>query len=204
MDYLNGVIEHDSRLLASSRPSPEAAAKAATAGTKGKRLQGKGPKGLAAPKGLGSSTSSGTSGGTGGGTQAAAAVVPSLAAVRAAFASDQMQIAQAGATRQLCQGMMHMCVALSAAGVMAQPPLPFNGQRERFEQRFGSLHILTRPEPLGYEQYAASVDMKGASPSAVLGAASASLAKVRRSCGSAARGACNRARRVRGASSQLA
>lgn len=191
IDYLNAVIDNNSRLLVASRPSPaaaEAAAKAAAAAAPksgGKRAHGggaKGPKGLGlgGAKGLGGSSGGGSGGAGGsssGGAPPAAVLLP--AAVRAAFASDHMQAAAAAGMRHLCQGLMNMAVALQAAGVLAPPPLPFNSAAERFEQRFGCLHILTRPEPLGYGFFETATDLKSTTPAALLAAAGAALGKVR-------------------------
>lgn len=179
IDYLHGVIEQDSKQLAAARPTPaaiEAAAKAAAAASSAtssaKKAHGKSPKGPALPKRASSSS------------MAAAAAplspaVANMAAVRATFSGDHLQIAHSAALRHLCQGMMHMLVALSAAGVLSPPELPFNSMEERYDQRFGSLHILTRPEPLAYSVYKAAVDLKGAAPQGVLAAAATALAQVR-------------------------
>ncbi|GBF89805.1 hypothetical protein Rsub_02975, partial [Raphidocelis subcapitata] len=185
IDYLHGVIDHDSRLLVASRPTPaavEAAAKAAAAAparAKKGGPAGKAPKGLAAPKGLGGGSSGGGSGGGGGssGDGGAAGGGASVAAVRAGHAADHAQAAHSSALRHLCQGLMHMLVGLTEAGVQALPPLPFNSAAERYEQRFGSFHILTRPEPLAYSHFEAATAMVGAQPSAVLTAAGAALSQ---------------------------
>ncbi|KAI8470361.1 MAG: Mak10 subunit, NatC N-terminal acetyltransferase-domain-containing protein [Monoraphidium minutum] len=178
VEYLLRVVDADSNVLAGSRPSPatiEAAAKAAGGGAaaagRAKRPPGKGGKGLAAPKGLGG-------GGGGGAVAAAAPPAASAAAARAAFASDQLLMAQAAALRPLCQGLMQMCVGLEAAGVLAPPPLPFNGPRERFEQRYGSLHVLTKPDAPTYEAFEAAADLRGAPAEAALSAAGAALGKA--------------------------
>ena len=181
------MIDHDSRLLAASRPTSaavEAAARKAAAAAPARPRKGasagKGPKGLAAPKGLGGSGSGG--GSSGGGEAGAAGCVASAAAVRAGHAADHAQAAQSSAMRPLCQGLMHMLVGLSAAGVQAPPELPFNSAAERYEQRFGSFHILTRPEPLAYSQFEAATATAGAEPGSVLAAAIAALGKVRTKC----------------------
>lgn len=186
VDYLNGIIDHDSRQLLGSRPTVEAAqkaAKAAAAGAAkpgGKRSHGggaKGPKGLGlgGAKGLGSS-----GGGSGGnGSSDSQAVAASPAALRATIAGDNTQAAHAAAMRHLCLGLAHMSVALVASGVLAPPALPFNSAAERFEQRFGSFHILTRPEPLGYQQFEASVELRHMDPRQLLASAANTLANVR-------------------------
>lgn len=73
---------------------------------------------------------------------------------------------------------MNMLVGLSAAGILVLQPLPFNGPEERFEQRFGFLHITTRPTVLQYPDFAAAVELRGAPADAVLQAASVAFAKV--------------------------
>jgi hypothetical protein len=182
VDYLNSIIDHDSRLLLGSRPTIEAAQKANKASAAGaakpggKRSHGggaKGPKGL----GLGGAKGLGSSGGDGSSSPQAVAAIP--AALRATITGDNTQAAHAAAMRQLCQGLMHMCVALEASGVLAPPALPFNSAAERFEQRFGSFHILTRPEPLTYQQFEATVDLRGMEPRQLLAAAGGTLSKVR-------------------------
>jgi hypothetical protein len=193
VEHLVSTADFDTRMLLASRPNPaavEAAAKAADAAAapqgKARRPQGKAPKGLAGPKGL---APKGLGGSGGGGETAAAAAAAaaapaalpaSLAAARAAFAADHLAVAQASAMRPLLQGLVRMLAGLEAAGVLAPPPLPFNSARERFEQRFGSFHILTRPEPLAYDQFEAEAG-PGSAPAAVaLQAAAALLGKVRR------------------------
>lgn len=165
-----------------SRPTVAAAEKAAKAAAaakpSGKRSHGggaKAPKGLGlggGAKGLGGSDSSS-------GPQAVAAIP---AALRATIAGDNTQAAHAAAMRHLCQGLMHMCVGLTASGVLTPPALPFNSEAERFEQRFGSFHILTRPEPLAYQQFEASVELRGMEPRQLLAAAGGTLTKVRFLC----------------------
>lgn len=71
-----------------------------------------------------------------------------------------------------------MLVGLSAAGILVLQQLPFNGPAERYEQRFGSLHILTRPSLLLYPDFEAATDIKDASPDSVLQGASMTFAKV--------------------------
>ena len=71
-----------------------------------------------------------------------------------------------------------MLLALGASGILAPPQLPFNGPSERFEQRFGSLHILTRPEPLGYNQFVETTDIKGAAPNVLFSSAGGAFGKV--------------------------
>lgn len=70
-----------------------------------------------------------------------------------------MQVQQAGVERLLCQAQMRMAAALLAGGQLRPFPAPFNGEAQRFEQRFGFLHRLQRPEPLAFDQYARSVDI---------------------------------------------
>ena len=113
VDYLFSIIDHDSQLLAVSRPT-EAAAKAAAATAGSSTRKGKSPKGLSLPPPKG-----GRGGGSGGGGKSSSAgnnssssssssirgeAAPvSLAAVRAAHAGDNSQRAQAAALRPLTQ-----------------------------------------------------------------------------------------------------
>lgn len=171
IDYLYGVIDHDSRTLAAGRPNlatVEAAAKALAASKAGSKV----------PKGLGGDKRKAAGSSAGGAGKAAPAIAAAPAAIRSAGAGDQFQSVQAMAMRHLCQGLMNMVVGLSAAGILSPPPLPFNSMAERFDQRFGSFHILTRPEPLTYEHFAAAVDLKDTKPQALLSAAGLSLAKA--------------------------
>jgi hypothetical protein len=181
-------------MLLSSRPAAaavQAAAKAAgSSGPRGRKAAGKGPRGLGssssgggggAPKGLGSSA--GAAAGAGGGGEGGPPVLADLAAVRAAAAADQAQSAHANALRTLCQGLMHMLLGLAAGGVLAPPPLPFNSAAERFDQRFGSFHIIVRPEVLEHSMFEDSVSPIKAAPAQALSSASALLGKVGRGRG---------------------
>ncbi len=72
-----------------------------------------------------------------------------------------------------------MVVGLEAAGILAPPPLPFNGPAERFEQRFGSFHILTRPAPLTHDAFVTATNLGNTTAADVLGIAAAALGEVR-------------------------
>lgn len=64
--------------------------------------------------------------------------------------------------RLVCQAQMRLAAALLAAGRL-QPLLgPFNGEAQRFQQRFAFAQRLQRPEPLFFDQYARSVDVSSA------------------------------------------
>lgn len=58
--------------------------------------------------------------------------------------------------KSLCQGMTRMLMALKISGILKRPSLPYNTERNRFEQRFTSFWILERPEPLGFEAFQSS------------------------------------------------
>ena len=179
IDYLNGIIDHNCRALAAGRPNlaaVEAAAKASAA-SRGDSKRAGGPS-AQVPKGLGGGKRKATGSSGGGATKAPSGITASPAALRSATSGDHFQAAFAAAMRLLCQGLMQMAVALSAAGILDPPPLPFNSPAERFEQRFGSFHILTRPEPLTYEHFRPVVDLNvtpDVKPEALLAAAGRSL-----------------------------
>jgi hypothetical protein len=73
-----------------------------------------------------------------------------------------MQVQQAGVERLVCQAQMRMAAALLAGGQLRPFPAPFNSEAQRFEQRFGFMQRLQRPEPLAFDQYARSVDISSA------------------------------------------
>ncbi|KAF5838431.1 Mak10 subunit, NatC N-terminal acetyltransferase-domain-containing protein [Dunaliella salina] len=52
----------------------------------------------------------------------------------------------------MCLGLVRLQLALKVAGIVPDPILTFNSQRERFDQRFAAFHTppLVRPEPMGY------------------------------------------------------
>ena len=64
--------------------------------------------------------------------------------------------------RALCQAHMRLAAGLARCGRLRAGGGPFNGEAQRFEQRFAALHRLARPEPLDHAQYAAAVDATGA------------------------------------------
>ena len=57
---------------------------------------------------------------------------------------------------------MRLAAGLLASGQLLPYPAPFNSEAQRFEQRFGFMHRLHRPEPLAFDQYARSVDISSA------------------------------------------
>ena len=58
----------------------------------------------------------------------------------------------------------------------AVPALPAEGHR--YEQRFGCLEMLCRPEPMPYDQFRTSTDASGLPPARVLGVAAAACART--------------------------
>ena len=72
------------------------------------------------------------------------------------------QVQRAGCERLLAQACMRAAAGLARAGRLPAHPAPFNGPEQRFEQRFGALAALSRPEPLTFAQFERSVDVSGA------------------------------------------
>jgi len=78
----------------------------------------------------------------------------------------------------MCQGILRMAMGLSQLGMISAPPAPFNSHRERYEQRFGCLRQLLRPEYLPYEEFAQASRLDGVAPEQLLLGAYESLMKV--------------------------
>ena len=57
---------------------------------------------------------------------------------------------------------MRLTAGLAASDIMRPLPAPYNGEEQRFEQRFGFMHHLAAPEPLFYHQYAENMAGDGA------------------------------------------
>lgn len=85
---------------------------------------------------------------------------------REAAANQHMQEAVAlEAHRMAAQGIMRSCLAMQVAGKGRPVASPFNGAAQRFEQRFGLLQMLARPEALACGAYIQSMDTDGMSAS---------------------------------------
>ena len=69
--------------------------------------------------------------------------------------------------RSLCQGLTRVLLALRLSKVLEVPPLPFNKEQNRFEQRFLAFCILDRPEPLDYLTFQSSTLTGQGDPSKV-------------------------------------
>lgn len=63
------------------------------------------------------------------------------------------EVLEIQALHAICQGLFQMMVYLEAVEKVIIPELPYNSERERFEQRFGCLHLCQSPVPLVYPQY---------------------------------------------------
>jgi len=84
----------------------------------------------------------------------------------------------------MCLGLVRLQLALKVAGIVPDPILTFNSERERFDQRFAAFHTppLVRPEPMGYGQYLEAVaSADDMAPEQLLALAIESFAMVRRS-----------------------
>ena len=60
---------------------------------------------------------------------------------------------------------MRLAAGLNKAGYLGSLPCLFNTEEERFQQRFATLSLLIRPEPLSYSYYSRSMDMTGTASS---------------------------------------
>ena len=56
---------------------------------------------------------------------------------------------------------MRLAAGLNKAEYLGSLPCLFNTEEERFQQRFATLSMLNRPEPLSYSYYRRSMDMTG-------------------------------------------
>jgi hypothetical protein len=141
IDYLCSIMQQDAKQLQQAAPKPSAGNQGG--GSSSSSSSGSGGK---AGKRSGSKRSgAGSSGGA-----AAAAVAP------AGTPSRDLQMQTALVTecyRWLSLGMMRLTLAFKMSGLLQQQELPFNTEMQRFDQRFGTFHMLTRPDPLGYDQY---------------------------------------------------
>lgn len=63
------------------------------------------------------------------------------------------EVLEVQAVHALCQGLFHMMAYLHISGKLLTSTPPFNTERERFEQRFGCLHLCQSPIPLVYPQF---------------------------------------------------
>jgi hypothetical protein len=172
---------------------PGAAAAAAAAGGSGgssgssPKLPARGSKGSSSPgsKQHQRASSSGGGGGSGGSSSAANAA----AAAGALIASHQHACFLAGLMSEvhklLCMGVLRVQLALPLLGMCAPPALCFNGQAQRYDQRFAHFHTLQRPDPLQYEQYVAATDVSRAPPARLLQLAADNFHRVRLVCGGA-------------------
>ncbi|KAG2496391.1 hypothetical protein HYH03_005618 [Edaphochlamys debaryana] len=120
-------------------------------------------------------------GGRGRGREALRAEAENAAA---RFELEQVQlrfaVVEVEAMQQLCQGMLRLMVGLKMAGCISQPhPPPFNGQTERFEQRFAAFGQLMRPLPLTPQEFVASMDPQGRGAGDMLALASRQFKEAR-------------------------
>ncbi|KAK9901701.1 hypothetical protein WJX75_009287 [Coccomyxa subellipsoidea] len=90
------------------------------------------------------------------------------------------EVQQAGVERLVCQAQMRMAAALLAGGQLRPFPAPFNSEAQRFEQRFGFVQRLQRPEPLAFDQYARSVDISTCTADSILQSAFEGFREARR------------------------
>ncbi|KAL4459016.1 hypothetical protein ABPG75_013881 [Micractinium tetrahymenae] len=111
-------------------------------------------------------------GGRGGGAAAAQRSAEEAAAAR------ELEGLLLELERTVCQGMFHAAIALQQLGCIQVPATPFNTEEHRYEQRFGCLEILCRPELMPYEQFRASTDASGLPPARLLGVAAAAFARA--------------------------
>ncbi|CAL5223000.1 g5447 [Coccomyxa viridis] len=72
-----------------------------------------------------------------------------------------VEVRHAHLHRQLCQAHMRLAAGLNKAEYLGSLPCLFNTEEERFQQRFATLSMLIRPEPLSYSYYRRSMDMTG-------------------------------------------
>ncbi|CAL8468026.1 g7565 [Coccomyxa elongata] len=86
----------------------------------------------------------------------------------------------AGVERLVCQAQMRLAAGLLASGQLPPYPAPFNSEAQRFEQRFGFMHRLHRPEPLAFDQYARSVDISTCTAESILLSATEGFCEARR------------------------
>ena len=56
---------------------------------------------------------------------------------------------------------MRLAAGLNKADYLGSLPCLFNAEEERFQQRFATLTMLNRPEPLSHSYYCRSMDMTG-------------------------------------------
>ena len=75
-----------------------------------------------------------------------------------------LQVRHAHLHRQVCQAHMRLAAGLNKAEYLGSLPCLFNTEEERFQQRFATLSMLIRPEPLSYSYYRRSMDMTGVAP----------------------------------------
>jgi len=81
--------------------------------------------------------------------------------------------------RMMCQGVMRLASGLSVLGMLPAPSAAsFNSDRERYEQRFGFLKQLLRPEYLPYEDFMQSTLSEGVPADRILLGSYESFAKA--------------------------
>lgn len=69
-------------------------------------------------------------------------------------------------------------MALEMLGMYIPPEHPFNSEAQRYDQRFASFHLLTRPDPLTYDQFKQSTSTEGVDVVQLLNLACGSFKQV--------------------------
>ena len=137
IDYLSSSIQQGTKQLQQAVPKPSASNQGGNSSSSSHSKPGK------------------KSGGKRSGGGSAVAAGPAAAAAAAVPSRDltmQNALVLEG-YKQMSLGMMRLTLALNMTGLLQQQELPFNTEMQRFDQRFGTFHMLTRPDPLGYDQY---------------------------------------------------
>jgi len=70
--------------------------------------------------------------------------------------------------RSLCQGLTRLLLGMKLANIVSIPPLPFNQEHHRFEQRFMNFFIVEHPEPLDFFTFQTSTSTGQTEPSKLL------------------------------------
>jgi len=159
-----------------------AASKAGSSGSSGSTASPKLPSKGGSKGGKGSSSPavrSSSSGGGGGGSTAATAAA-TAATLQAYQQQSTLNQLFCDVHKMLAMGTVRVLLTLPLLGMFEAPQLLFNSQAQRYDQRFAYFHILQRPDPLTYEQYLSSTDVRGASAEQLLRLAQDNFAKVRR------------------------
>ncbi|CAD7702869.1 unnamed protein product [Ostreobium quekettii] len=86
-----------------------------------------------------------------------------------------MELAILETERHMSQGIVRLMLGLHMTGTLTKPEFPFNGEAERFHQRFDCFQQVEQPEPLEYAAFAASTHIVAPSSSRILDAASKSF-----------------------------